>query len=48
MSDQELRKLAENYVEAQLKVANASVSAEKRSELVEAAIRIVDPQRDPT
>ena len=46
MSEQELRTLAETYVEEQLKQANANVSAEKRGELVEAAIRIVDPKRD--
>ncbi len=45
MSEQELRSLAESYVEQQLKQARASVSPEKRHELVEAAIRIVDPKR---
>jgi hypothetical protein len=46
MSEQELRSLAESYVERQLNQANAKVSREKRDELVEAAIRLVDPQRD--
>jgi hypothetical protein len=46
MSEQELRNLAESYVERQLKQANANVSPEKRRELVEAAIRMVDPKRN--
>ena len=46
MSEQELRSLAESYVDQQLRQANANVTAEKRGELVEAAIRLVDPKRD--
>ena len=48
MSEQELRSLAESYVETQLKQANARVTPEKREELVEAAVRLVDPKRDPS
>lgn len=45
MSEQELRSLAETYVDKQLKSANASVTPEKRRELIEGAVRIVSPER---
>lgn len=44
MSEQELRALAETYVDTQLKLANASVTPEKRRELIEGAVRIVHPE----
>lgn len=46
MSNHELRTLAETYVDKQLKLASATVTAERRGELVEGAIRIIDPKRD--
>jgi hypothetical protein len=46
MSDQELRSLAEKYVEKQLKLANATVSDAKRGEMVEAAIDIINPKHE--
>ena len=48
MSKQELRDLAESYIEQQLKQANANVTDQKRSELVEAAMQQLDPKSDYT
>jgi len=48
MNHQELRVLAEQYIDTQLKLANAKVTSDKRKELVERAVSMVrrEPSRD--